>query len=630
MATARKPTEQGKTKKEKEPEITDEQKTTREEVKKWIQKIEAAKKVKKAWQQLFRVDLAYEYRDGKQRPPDIPDGEWFTINKIYSNLMAELPTLYSQNPYFYIKLEKSFSTNPLDIAMYETKAKIRQSMLNYLKKELKLKEKSRVSILDAYFQFGVLKVVFRADMVDNPDADRPMTDDDDNIMMDEDTGQPIQQPKQLPANEAYVIARVHPNDFLFDAEAGTLEDEWNWLAQRIRRPLDDVKKDQRYNPAARETVKATEVEEGEAEKAQQQRKKGSAATQDETEPTMVVLWEIYNLKKKEWMVISEGCDKYMMAPGPLSKGVDMHPFGILRMGLLRDDSPYPVPPVSQWIDPQKAYCEIRSKLMTHRNRFNRKYEMWDGAFNDADDAASKLETGGDGTVLRKIQPGQAVFPISDAALDQNHIQELILIRGDFEELAVGSNQGGSGAGVDSATEAGIIEKRVSLREGDKVSLVMDFVTDTARKIDQLVQGNITKDHAVKVEGPDGEYWELVRTSAYDDIAGEYAYSINLGATTPQIPEIERAQWMSFLQLIASAPQLAMSKALLKRTAEMYHVYDQTMIDELYQIAQKMMSGVMQQPGGVGSLPGVADLMTAAQSKTGGMASGIANIRGGQQ
>ena len=63
MATARKPAERGKTK-EKESEITDEQKKNREEVKKWIQKIEAAKKVKKAWQQLFRIDLAYEYRDG--------------------------------------------------------------------------------------------------------------------------------------------------------------------------------------------------------------------------------------------------------------------------------------------------------------------------------------------------------------------------------------------------------------------------------------------------------------------------------------------------------------------------------------------------------------------------------------
>lgn len=630
MANARKPTDRGKTEKGKEPELTDEQKETREEVKKWLQKIEAAKNVKKAWQQLFRVDLAYEYRDGKQRPPDIPDGEWFTINKIYSNLMAELPTLYSQNPYFYIKLEKSFSTNPLDIAMYETRAKIRQSMLNYLKKELKLKEKSRVSILDAYFQFGVLKVVFRADMVDNPDADRPMTDDDDNIMVDEDTGQPIQQPKQLPANEAYVIARVHPNDFLFGAESGTLEDEWDWVGQRVRRPVEDAKKDQRYNADAREKIKATEIEGSESDKARQERKKGSSNQNEEAAPTMVVLWELYNLKKKEWMVVSEGCDEYLMKPGPLPKGVDMHPFGILRMGLLRDDSPYPVPPVSQWLDPQKAYCEVRSKLMTHRNRFNRKYEMWDGAFNDADDAASKLETGGDGTVLRKQQPGQAVFPIQDAQLDQNHLQELILLRGDFEELAVGSNQGGSGAGVDSATEAGIIEKRVSLREGDKVSLVMDFVTDTARKIDQLVQGNITKDHAVKVDGPDGEYWELVRTSDYDDIAGEYAYSINLGATTPQIPEIERAQWMSFLQLLASAPQIGLSKTLLKRTAEMYHVYDQTMIDEIFQIAQKMMSGGAPQTGGVGSLPGVADLMTAAQSKTGGMASGINNIRGGQQ
>lgn len=43
------------------------------------------------------------------------------------------------------------------IAYYEQIALVRQSMLNYLKGELNLKEKMRLAIFDAMFQFGTIK-----------------------------------------------------------------------------------------------------------------------------------------------------------------------------------------------------------------------------------------------------------------------------------------------------------------------------------------------------------------------------------------------------------------------------------------------------------------------------------------
>ena len=55
----------------------------------------------------------------------------------------------------------------------------------------------------------------------------------------------------------------------------------------------------------------------------------------------------------------------------LPKGVDCHPYSILRFALTHD-SPYPIPPVSQAIDPQKEYNLARSRILKHRKRFNRK------------------------------------------------------------------------------------------------------------------------------------------------------------------------------------------------------------------------------------------------------------------
>lgn len=131
----------------------------------WLQKIDRAKDVKKKWRDDFRIALAYEYWEGRQRPAHIPGHEWITINMVYSNLMAELPTLYSTDPYFYVKVKKSYRPNPMDVALMELKAAVRQSMLNYLKGELSLKSKARLSILDAYFQYGVAKIHYTQDRV---------------------------------------------------------------------------------------------------------------------------------------------------------------------------------------------------------------------------------------------------------------------------------------------------------------------------------------------------------------------------------------------------------------------------------------------------------------------------------
>ena len=603
------------------------------EVKEWLEKIQKSLKVKQSWREKFRVDLAYEYRDGAQMPQGAVNDEWITINRIYSNLKSELPMLYSNDPFFFINLATTYEPNPMQIALFEQRAKIRQSMLNYLKRELKLKEKVRLSVLDAHFQYGIAKSFFSAEMVDNPNAKQQTTDESGNVMIGDD-GSPIIEPNQLPTNEAYNIKRVHPDDFCWDSNAGTLEDTWEFVFEIIKMPLDDAKDDKRYKKAARDSLKPTEQASSEtkqAEDTREARKKGTLGINKGPKPDTVVIYEVYDLKKKQWLTLSEGCSQFLIKPEKVPQGTEKHPYSILRLGLLRDDSPYPVTPISQLLDAQKEFNELRSKFAAHRKRFNRKYEMIDDAFDNPDAAASKLETGGDGTILRRNAnfPGQAVFPISDASLDQNHLQEIIMLRDDFEHLSTGSNQIGSGAGVDSATEAGIIEKRAVMQEGDNLGLVMDFTTDIGRKTDQLVQAFISRDLAVKVVGPQGEFWEAIKVDDYREIDGEYEYSVNTGSTIPQLPEMERAQWMQFLGLLATSPALALSKTLLKRMAEMHRIEDDALVDELHNIAKQILGGQVQDAGGGGSPPGGPDFRNLTANARGG-AAGIANFRGGQQ
>lgn len=597
-----------------------------EAAKAWMGKIKRAKDCKDEWYKKFRIALAYSYLEGVQIPRGYSAEEWITINLMYSNLRAILPTLYRTDPYFYVKIKKSYNPNPLAIAMFEMKADARQSFLNYLKGELRLKDKMRVSIFDALFQFGCVKVHHEADLIDNPHFGESLKDEDGNVILD-DKGNTIAEPEFLPANEAYRITRIHPNDIYFDEDADALEDDISWVAQPIRSHVKDVQNDKRYDKKARENAKPIESF-SDMDKEREQRKKGGLlADEGKKKPEVCVKWEVWDIKNRQWMVIDEGSESFLLKPQPCPPGIEEHPFVFLRF-FPRDSSFYPIPPATQWIDPQREYCEARSKMLVHRKRFNRKYIAFDQAFDDAESELAKLELGQDGTILRAANQTYAnpIIPIADAPLDANHWQEIMALRKDFDDVAVGPNQRGSAAGVDSATEAGILEKRALVQEGDDISQVSDFATRIAEKLDMLVQQHMTRDQAIKVVGQNGvESWRMIRAVDYEDIDAEYEYSVNISQMQPQLPEVERSQWLAFLTLLASAPQLAMSQRLLKKTAEMHHIDDDTMIQELQQIAQQMVSGQMPMAGKQGSAPGSPPM---PQSTLGG-GFGVNNFRGGQ-
>jgi len=591
----------------------------------WLQEIQRAKDVKEEWRKRFRVPLSYEYWEGIQRPQDVNADEWITINLIYSSILAELPSLYSTDPYFYIKLARSYSINPQDIALYEKKAKVRQSMLNYLKREIDLKTTSRLSIFDALFQFGITKVHYHADIVDNEKAGSPILDNMGGIMVDDD-GEAMMEPETLPAGQAYRVSRIHPDDFFVDPDAGPLDSDVGWRCHRYREHIEDFRDNKRYTEKARgvEGVQATEAKD-ESEKDRERRKKGGLATREaENKAEYVILYEMWHDAHDEWFVVAEGYDDFVRKPADVPPGTEEHPFVDLRY-TLRDDSWYPLPPVSQLLDSQYDYCFFRSKLSSHLKRFNRKYELDENAVDDFEESAIALTLGDDGTVIRSRGQGiPAVRPIQDAPLDQQLHTNLAYNKQDFTELAVGANQRGARSGVDSATEAGILEKRAMVREGDRLGLVVDFLQHIGRKLDQLVQKYIDADQAIKVTGPEAEaYWELVKTSDYDQINGEYEYTINVGSVTPQLPEIERAQWTQFLTLLGSAPFLATSKRLLEKGAEMFNINDEAMVEELHQIA---MQQVQMQQQGAGP-PGVGGGVSNPASAVGG-GQGINNIRGG--
>lgn len=583
----------------------------------WSERILRAKKAREKWASAFEVQKGRDYYEGRTNP-GLPPDEWINVNKIYSHLQAQLPMLYSIDPYFYVKLKKSHVPDATKIAEFEAKGKIRQAMLNYLKGELRLKENARMGILDAHFEYGVLKVRRASESKEHPHAGEPVLSDENEPLTGED-GQPLVYPDAVPVNERYELCRVHPKDFLVDEDAGPLESSWRWCAQRVTMTRKEALADKRFNKKAVKSI----IPKGKAEESRGIVERVLDKFKREDEDTLIEFWEVYDLHKRETLTVADDADDLLVEPRPCPPGIEKHPFAVLRF-TLRDDSPYPIPPVFNALDPQREYSLSRSRLLTHRKRFNRKYEV-NVNMLESEEELSKLESGDDGTIIR-VQARGAVEPIKDAPLDQQNLQELMLLNNDMTEIFGTPASARGVADSDSATEASILDKRLEVREGDRLSMVVDWVLETAKKLDQLVQYHIDADEAIKITGPQGEFWQVVRARDYEEISGEFEYAVNLGASQPRLPDIERAQWIAFLsQVVMPMPHILTAPAFMKRIAEMFHIEDETALKELQDIGKKIMGGVMpmpgQQGGGASENP-VAAIMGAAMGPSGG------NVNGG--
>jgi hypothetical protein len=587
--------------------------------KKWEQRIIDAKRVRDQWKEEFKVSLGIDYFEGKSNP-GVPETEWININKIYSHLQAQLPKLYSVDPYFYVKVKKSHEIDVARILEFERRGDVRAAMLNYLKVELDLKTKARLAIQDAHFSFGVLKVRRASDLEEHPNAGEPIVDEEGNELNNEETGEPLLYPDEIPVNERYEINRIHPDDFLWDEDAGPLPESWGWVASHTQLTVDEALDDPRFSSSAVRAVKPKRKKDEYENRGVVSR---FVANQANDEEDIIDVWEIYDMKKKEWLVIAEDGKKPLIKPRNTPPGIDDHSFAILRF-TLRDKSPYPIPPVYNAIDPQREMSLSRSRLMTHRKRFNRKYEVVTSKLVDERDALDALEVGEDGTCIPVMANG-AITPIKDAPLDPNNLIEMRLLDNDIVE-ALGSPDLARGiASADSATEAGILDLRLGIREGDRMSMVVDFVQDTARKLDMLVQFHIDEDEAVKITGPQGEEWRTIRKRDYEPIQGEFEYSVNVGATQPRLPDIERAQLTAFLsQVVIPFPQILTQKAIVKQFAELFHIEDDAFIEALIMLGKQIMGGQLPMPGAQGGGPSnnpVAQIMGMAGGAAGGNANG---------
>ena len=580
----------------------------------WIDEIKRAERCKEEWKRDFRVDDCYRAFLGDQLPGNngwnsyAPE-DWFTLNLIFANVHAQIPSLYFQNPYFSMHLKRSYHPDPKLIQSYEQDMRVRESVLNYLVGENDLVSKGQLCILDAYFQFGVLEARYIPQYERNPNAGNSKKSKDGVILKDSE-GNEIIEEEDILVGERFRWERVNPNNILVNADASC--EDFAWIAQRITDYITNVRNNPNFKNTDKKNLKpdnsidnfdpeASDNSDGFMAKLGGRRRKRDIEKEPENSQ-LVTYWKIHDIaRRKIWIIAKNGTKPLLEKNTP--EGIEGHPYAFLKFNdnpnFTGKESWYPVPEIFNQLGPQREYNMACNDVAIHRKRYKRKYGSYHGVIDEEE--AMKFEAPEDGVVVTFNHPDwPAKFqPIQDAQLDSAVTFDRIQLRTDFADIAGSGPDSAIGGKSDTATEASIVSNRLQIRESDKQFRIKRFLLDCAIKMHKLLQYGLTRDGAVKVTGPEGERWVEYSPNNFGEIAGEFKFDLDVFSMSPRDPMIERAQWMQFMQTILQAPMVFNDPTVLKKWAEKFDIRDDSMLESL---AQKLVQMTQMAQANQGLLP----------------------------
>ena len=337
------------------------------------------------------------------------------------------------------------------------------------------------------------------------------------------------------------VERVSPFDVFVDPDATSLDDA-KWIAQRIRRPLVDVRSDQRYNRSARMDAAATQYNKwaGDNERPRQSKDEKDA---------YVDVWEFYDIKRGTMSVFANGCDGFLVNPSPMPYAFG-HPFVMMR----NYDVPEHFYPMGELeaIEPlQYELNATRTQMMNHRKRFSRKWLYKETAFDGP--GRDALESDEDNVMVPVIsdEPLQAVVQAMPAVVnppDMYNITSQIMQDMDRVSGVAEFMRGGASEINRTATEAAMMQDAMNARTSDKLAEVERAIASAAKRLVGLAQQFMTGEHVARVVG--SMAMPIWVNFDRDYIMGEFDFEVEAGSTQPVNESFRRQMALQMVDAMA--------------------------------------------------------------------------------
>jgi len=494
------------------------------------------------WQRL--LDL---YK-GKHFPSGLADEDRIAINIAFSTVNVIFPALTVNYPKIEVLANRQED---------EDRAVISEAVVNYLWRHYDFRAPFRRATKDFLtLGHGWIKIGYKFEEVEESmgeeevaeEGSRMITEADqyaaenpelaDELPTDEEIMANIVNTKTVVTEDRPTLERVSPFDMFVDPEATCMEDA-RWIAQRIIRPLEDVKEDPRYTSSIRRRVKADAVISSDWLSQEQRRKYDGDIDR-------VTIWEYYDISAGLMCVFAEGSDDFLIEPQEMPYAFG-HPYEFIANYDVPDEF-YPIGDLEMIEAPQQELNKTRSQMMNHRKKYGRKYLYRASALGP--EGRQGLESNEDNIAIEVIDDNQplqdVIMPVPITPMSGDLYQYSQIIEADMDKVS-GVNEYARGATPEirrTATEAAMIQDGANARSADKLSLIEIAIGKIARKVLQLSQQYMTGEQAARITGSDGQqFWFKY---SHEDIEGEFDFQVEGGSTQPQNETFRRQQAVAMM------------------------------------------------------------------------------------
>jgi hypothetical protein len=337
------------------------------------------------------------------------------------------------------------------------------------------------------------------------------------------------------------VERVSPFDVFVDPDADSV-DNMKWVAQRIRRPLLDVRNDERYNRQARTDAVASRYSKWSAD---EERPRQSRDERD----AYVDVWEFYDLKRQTMAIFCDGGESFLVNPTKMPYAFG-HPFVMMR----NYDIPEHFYPMGELeaIEPlQYELNATRTQMMNHRKRFSRKWLYKESAFDSP--GRDALESDEDNVMVPVIsdEPLSSVVQAMPAVVNPPEMYTLTQqIMGDIDRISGVAEfmRGGASEISRTATEAAMMQDAQNARTSDKLAEVERTIARTAKRLIGLAQQYLTGEHVARVVG--SAAMPIWVNFDRDYIMGEFDFEVEAGSTQPVNESFRRQMALQMVDAMA--------------------------------------------------------------------------------
>jgi hypothetical protein len=469
------------------------------------------------WQRLKDMYRGRHFDDYKNEDQMLVNIAFSTVNVISPSISVNYPKITVN------------SVSPDNAA----NAVIAEAVVNYWWRKRDIRTQFRRAVKDMLtFGHGWVKVGYR------------FVEEEAMSMEEEEFSDPAGEGKETSnlviREDAPFAERVSPHDVFVDPDAISMSDI-KWIAQRIRRPIGEIKNDKRYIKAARDKVQVMAVSKYSDDPS---RKKVHDKNVGYAE-----IWEFYDIANGTMSIFCETADQFLVKPMkmPYSFG---QPFVMIRNYDVPDQF-YPIGDLESIEPLQRELNETRSQMMNHRKKFSRKYLYKESAFDQL--GRSALESDEDNVMVPVVSDealGGVVTAFPAIINPPEFYNQSNMIIGDIDRISgVSEFQRGAVSEIRrTATESSLLQDAANARTSDKLAVVEQAIAEVGRRMMQLAQQFMSGEQVARVTGKDGE--PMWVTFDRDYLAGDFDFEVAAGSTQPHNESFKRQMALQMVDAMA--------------------------------------------------------------------------------